>query len=97
VWRCLRPSAINRSAPHDAANGRGEAMSDYNETRQALRNVLREVCGYSGPQTDVLLDALEAFFTVRQLANEPASAPDLPDLGRIQASRGPRQGRSPAA
>jgi hypothetical protein len=72
--------------------------SDYNEARQAVRNVFREIGGYSQQQVDVLVDTLENFFAVRQLANEPASAPDLPGEGRVQASRrGDRQGRSPVA
>jgi hypothetical protein len=73
-------------------------MSNYNEARQAVRNVFREIGGYNQAQVDVLVDTLENFFAVRQLDNEPAFAPAMPDERRVQASRrGPDPGRSPLA
>jgi hypothetical protein len=73
-------------------------MSSYQDARQAVRNVLREIGGYSAPQVDVLLDTLENFFMVRQLDNEPGAAPAMPSENQVMHSRRPPPpGRAPGA
>jgi hypothetical protein len=72
--------------------------SDYTEARQAVRNVLREIGGYSPEQVDILVDTLTNFFAVNSaLTNAPAGAPLMPDARRIEKSQRPSLGRSPAA
>ncbi len=62
-------------------------MTTYTDARQAVRHVCRELLGLSQPQADCFVDALENFFGVRQLDNEPGTPPALPSVGKVNKAR----------